>query len=113
MTICKENLIKKMQLMEQDKNSLNIEVTETPGTARSAKGYDDVWANFIKKIETQRPSVSTSAILETRQYLEDASVKSITILEKRATFFPKLSKLGKRHLCLVATCAKRTYLFYS
>lgn len=70
MTSCKENLVRKMLLLEQDEeidNSPNFEVIEAPGTAGSAAN-DDIWANFTKKVATQRPSESASAILEMRQY---------------------------------------------
>lgn len=103
-----------MQLMEHEEEidiSPNIEVTETPASAE----IDDVWANFKKKVATQQPSASTSAILEMRQYSEDASVdlkRNPLEFWKKGNAFPKTFTTGQApSLFGCNLCAKRTYLF--
>lgn len=85
--------------------------SSTPSTSSSS-----LWMDFDKVVAQCRASRSTcSELLEIRQYVEEApidrSADPLSYWKEKEVVFPRLAKLARRHLSMVATSAPSERVF--
>lgn len=91
--------------------------TATAPSSSSVNGIDDMWAEFDREhsriTADRRPSCS--ATLEVRQYIEQLPISRkedpLLYWKKHELTYPRLAKLAKRHLCIMATSTPSERVF--
>lgn len=102
--ICNERLVAKLNEMVEDSENDMDQSQSTTATISN----DEIWADFDNSVAADKTTSSSNFTkIEMRQYLEDHLIdrKMDPLLwwKNRQQIYPRLSRLAKQSLCIVAT----------
>lgn len=84
---------------------------------KSSRPKSSLWVDFDKSVRDNQTgrTAACAGILEVRQYIEDAQINRkadpLKYWQKKEAILPRLAKLAKKHLSLVATSAPSERVF--
>jgi zinc finger BED domain-containing protein 1 (E3 SUMO-protein ligase ZBED1) len=99
----------------KDANGTRVQVQQVHAAPAAIMDDDIIWGDFDRRLSTIISTPSSSAIIEVRQFLEEANIgrheDPLLWWRGRQTVYPGLTRMARRSLCMVATSVPSERVF--